>query len=84
MREQEDIGQRAVARVDQRLVVEHVEAGSGDPPGLEACDQGRVIELGTHAELMALGGRYRTMFDLQAQRFHAAEDEDGKAYDVLA
>ncbi len=33
-------------------------------------EQGRVVELGTHDELMALGGRYRTMFDLQAQRFH--------------
>ena len=33
-------------------------------------EQGRVIELGTHDELMALGGRYRTMFDLQAQRFN--------------
>jgi hypothetical protein len=43
-----------------------------------------VIELGTHAELIALGGRYRTMFDLQAQRFHAAEDEEGLVYDVLA
>jgi hypothetical protein len=32
---------------------------------------------------MALGGRYRTMFDLQAERF-AAEDEQGRAYDVLA
>ena len=32
-------------------------------------EHGRVIELGTHDELMALGGRYRTMFDLQAQRF---------------
>jgi len=46
-------------------------------------EHGRVIELGTHDELMALGGRYRTMFDLQAQRFSAAEDEEGKAYDVL-
>jgi ATP-binding cassette subfamily B protein len=45
---------------------------------------GRVVELGTHDELMALGGRYQTMFDLQAQRFNAAEDEDGKQYDVLA
>ncbi|HEY2433257.1 MAG TPA: ABC transporter ATP-binding protein [Vicinamibacterales bacterium] len=43
---------------------------------------GRVVELGTHDELMALGGRYRTMFDLQAQRF-AAPGEEGKAYDVL-
>jgi ABC-type multidrug transport system fused ATPase/permease subunit len=44
-------------------------------------EHGRAIELGTHDELMALGGRYRTMFDLQAQRF--AEDEEGKTYDVL-
>jgi hypothetical protein len=33
---------------------------------------------------MALGGRYRTMFDLQAERFGATEDEEGKTYDVLA
>jgi ATP-binding cassette, subfamily B, bacterial len=44
---------------------------------------GRVVELGSHAELMALGGRYRTMFDLQAQRFAATEDEEGVAYDRL-
>ena len=47
-------------------------------------ERGRVIELGTHEELMALGGRYRTMFDLQAERFNAPEDEEGKAYDVLS
>jgi ABC-type multidrug transport system fused ATPase/permease subunit len=47
-------------------------------------EHGRVIELGTHDELMALGGRYRTMFDLQAQRFGANADEEGAAYDLLA
>ena len=47
-------------------------------------EHGRVVELGTHDELMARGGRYQTMFELQAQRFNAAEDEEGKAYDVLA
>jgi ABC-type multidrug transport system fused ATPase/permease subunit len=47
-------------------------------------EHGKVIELGSHAELMALGGRYRTMFDLQAQRFTATEDEAGVVYDVLS
>jgi ATP-binding cassette, subfamily B, bacterial len=46
-------------------------------------EQGRVIELGTHDELMALAGRYRTMFDLQAQRFNVPEEE-GTTYDVLS
>src|SRR5690606_26355367 len=44
-------------------------------------EAGRVVELGSHDELMALGGRYRTMFDLQAERFAAgqaaSEDEEG-------
>src|SRR5262249_19010884 len=44
-------------------------------------EDGKVVELGTHTELMALGGRYRTMFDLQAQRFSATQDEEGVVYD---
>ena len=28
-------------------------------------DDGRVVESGTHAELIALGGRYRALHDLQ-------------------
>jgi ABC-type multidrug transport system fused ATPase/permease subunit len=46
-------------------------------------EHGRVIELGTHDELMLLGGRYRTMFELQAQRFNVPEEE-GASYDVLS
>jgi ABC-type multidrug transport system fused ATPase/permease subunit len=46
-------------------------------------EHGRVVELGSHDQLMARGGRYKTMFDLQAQRF-TAEDEEGTTYDVLA
>jgi ATP-binding cassette, subfamily B, bacterial len=46
-------------------------------------EHGHVVELGTHDDLIALNGRYRTMFDLQAQRF-ADRDEEGTAYDVLA
>ena len=45
-------------------------------------DHGRVAELGTHGELMARGGFYRTMFDLQASRFEEDGDSDG-GLDVL-
>ncbi len=46
---------------------------------------GRVVELGTHDELMTSGGRYRTMFDLQASRFGSGSgEEEGVSYDVLA
>jgi len=47
-------------------------------------EHGRVIELGTHEELMARNGRYRTMFDLQAQRFGVVEGEEDMTYDVLS
>lgn len=49
-----------VRRADRICVLEH----------------GRVVELGSHDELMAHGGRYRTMFDLQASRFYEETDID--------
>ena len=45
-------------------------------------EHGKVVELGTHEELMARRGRYHTMFELQASRF--GEDVDpGEMLDVL-
>jgi len=40
-------------------------------------EDGRVVEYGSHDELMALNGRYHTMFSVQAERFNADEDEVG-------
>jgi ATP-binding cassette, subfamily B, bacterial len=45
-------------------------------------ERGRVVELGTHDELMAAGGRYRTMFELQASRFETETEEEGVALDA--
>ena len=39
-------------------------------------ENGLVTELGTHDQLMALGGRYRSMFTLQAAAY--AEDAEGE------
>ena len=50
-------------------------------------EHGKVIELGSHDELMAKGGRYRTMFDLQAARFEEAGftgDPDEESEEVPA
>jgi ATP-binding cassette subfamily B protein len=45
-------------------------------------EHGRVVELGTHEQLMAACGRYRTMFDLQASRF-GDETDSLENLDVL-
>jgi ATP-binding cassette, subfamily B, bacterial len=47
-------------------------------------EHGRVIELGTHDELMALAGRYWTMFNVQAHRFRTPDEEVGMTYDALS
>jgi ABC-type multidrug transport system fused ATPase/permease subunit len=45
-------------------------------------EHGKVVELGSHDELMAAGGRYHTMFELQASRFDAEGDEEGVGLDA--
>lgn len=40
-------------------------------------EEGRVVEHGTHAALLAAGGRYAAMFNLQASRFVDGPDGPG-------
>jgi len=49
-------------------------------------EHGRVVELGSHDELIAQGGRYRTMFELQAQRFTDTDDDlhESTSHEVFA
>jgi ATP-binding cassette, subfamily B, bacterial len=46
-------------------------------------EHGKVVEVGSHDELIALGGRYREMFDLQARPFSVIEGEEEVELDVL-
>jgi ABC-type multidrug transport system fused ATPase/permease subunit len=45
-------------------------------------ERGRVVELGRHDDLVAAGGRYQRLFELQASRFREV-DEEGTRLDVL-
>ncbi|MEU0238362.1 ABC transporter ATP-binding protein [Nocardiopsis sp. NPDC006198] len=47
--------------------------------GIVVVEGGRVVEQGTHEELMALGNRYAHMFRLQAERFDPAGRGEGRS-----
>src|SRR5262249_22977966 len=63
----------AVSRQCTTILISHRFSTVRHADRICVLEHGKVIELGTHDELLAKGGRYRTMFDLQAQRFSATE-----------
>ncbi len=72
----------AATRTCTTILISHRFSTVRHADRIAVLERGRVVELGTHDELTAQNGRYRTMFDLQAQRFNEPEEE-GTTYDVL-
>jgi len=74
----------AATRLSTTILISHRFSTVRHADRIAVIENGRVLELGSHDELMAAGGRYRTMFELQAKRFAADLDEEGTAYVSLA
>jgi ABC-type multidrug transport system fused ATPase/permease subunit len=62
------------------LVISHRFSVVRPVPLIYVLEGGRIVEAGSHEKLMDAGGRYHTMFSLQASRYVAAEQAaDGEA-----
>ncbi|MGI8768900.1 MAG: ABC transporter ATP-binding protein, partial [Propionibacteriaceae bacterium] len=64
-----------VTRGMTTLLVSHRLSSVRHAERIVVIDDGRVVEDGSHEELLALGGRYAEMFTLQASRFASASGE---------
>ena len=71
VRGEAEIFERVLAATRQctTIIISHRFSTVRQADRIAVVEHGAVIELGSHDELMALCGRYRTMFDLQASRF---------------
>ncbi|MET0493566.1 MAG: ATP-binding cassette domain-containing protein [Actinoplanes sp.] len=58
------------------LVISHRFSTVRRADRIAVLEHGRVLESGTHTELLALGGRYAELFTLQAARFSDDETDD--------
>lgn len=69
---------RTVLRNRTVVLVTHRLASSKDADQIIVMDGGRIVERGTHPQLLAEAGHYATMFELQASAYRAAEGGVGQ------
>jgi ATP-binding cassette subfamily B protein len=67
----------ALTRGSTTLLISHRFSSVRHADRIVVLSEGRVIEDGTHESLLADGGRYAELFQLQARRFDAGLDVDG-------
>ena len=60
------------------LLISHRFSSVRRADGIVVVDRGRVVEQGSHDELMDAGGHYARLFRLQAERFAAGLDAEGE------
>lgn len=70
---------RDYAKERVTLIVAHRLASLRHADLILFLEEGRVVERGTHAELLALGGRYKALHDLQMRPGAGAEGDGGGA-----
>ena len=68
-----------VAADHTTLVIAHRLSTVVDADRILVMEQGRIVEQGTHAELLRAGGRYRAMWELQQQEAEEGQVSDGEA-----
>jgi ATP-binding cassette subfamily B protein len=59
------------------ILITHRMASVRDADHIYVLDHGAVVESGDHAELMALGGVYATLFTLQANAYQSRDTDGG-------
>ncbi len=67
---------REVTRQCATIIIAHRLSSLMHADEILFLDQGQVVERGSHAQLLALGGRYAALYELQARRTTAAADSE--------